>query len=182
MVMDASIAKPESSQVPVANRLTVLAVLVAVFTSLVFVSTYIFFVPIPATRGIFNFGDIMIFIAALTFGPLVGGLAGGLGSALADTLAAPLYAPYTLMIKGMEGWIAGYMSKGGSRKRDLIAWLCASPVMVVGYFVVQSFFIAGVVAVAEIPFNILQVAAGGIVGVPVSRKLRGLIPASMGRM
>lgn len=145
--------------------------------ALVFVSTYVFFVPIPATRGIFNFGDIMIFIIAFTFGPILGGLAGGMGSALADIVAAPIYAPYTLVIKGAEGWVAGYLSRGGTKSRNLVAWLCAGLTMMGGYFITQTFFIAGVVAIAEVPFNFLQVSAGGLVGIPVSTMLKRRLPA-----
>src|SRR5438128_10130083 len=72
----------------------------AVFTALVFLSTYLFQIPIPATQGYFNLGDIMIFITALTFGPTVGGLAGGIGSALSDSFAGlGTCAPCTLIFQ-----------------------------------------------------------------------------------
>ena len=50
----------------------------AVFAALVFVVTsQIPPIPIPATSGYFNIGETTIYIAALVFGPLVGGLQGG---------------------------------------------------------------------------------------------------------
>src|SRR5438094_3986127 len=81
----------------------------AMFTALVFVVTQFAWVPISVVPGQrFDAGDIIIFIGAWTFGPLVGGFAGGVGSSLSDALVggAP-YWPFTLVIKGLEGTIAG---------------------------------------------------------------------------
>jgi uncharacterized membrane protein len=156
----------------------------AVFTALVFLSTYLFQIPIPATQGYFNLGDIMIFISALTFGPIVGGFAGGVGSFLSDALGGfGTFAPFTLIIKGSEGFVAGLLSRRSVQRRTLmIAWATGSVVMVLGYFLAESFLIAlffgqssftGIVAASgEVPFNILQVVGGGAVGIPVSIGLK----------
>ena len=45
--------------------------LMAVMTALVTVGTFIIRIPNPM-GGYFNVGDVMIFVAALTFNPLVG--------------------------------------------------------------------------------------------------------------
>lgn len=87
------------------------AVAVAVFTALVFAATSIIAVETPATKGFFNFGETMVYTAALLGGPLVGAVAGGVGSALADLyLGYGHYAPGTLVIKGLEGFIVGYIA------------------------------------------------------------------------
>lgn len=83
----------------------------AVFTALVCVVTLVFVVGIPATNGYFNIGETMIYIAALSFGPYVGAFAGGVGAAIADLVAAPIFAPGTLVIKGCEGAIVGFLNK-----------------------------------------------------------------------
>jgi uncharacterized membrane protein len=83
----------------------------AVFTALVCVVTLVFVVGIPATNGYFNIGETMIYIAALSFGPYVGAFAGGVGAAIADLIAAPIFAPGTLVIKGCEGAIVGFLNK-----------------------------------------------------------------------
>ncbi|OLB71145.1 hypothetical protein AUI06_04730 [archaeon 13_2_20CM_2_52_21] len=156
----------------------------AVFTALVFLSTYLFQIPIPATQGYFNLGDIMIFISALTFGPTVGGFAGGIGSFLSDGFAGfGTFAPFTLIIKGFEGYVAGLISRRSLRRRTLmIAWGAGSVIMVLGYFLAESFLISlifgsssftGIAAASgEVPFNILQVVGGGAVGIPVSLGLK----------
>ena len=72
---------------------------ISLFTALVFVATTIIRVPIPATGGYLNFGDSVIFAAAILYGPLVGGLSGGIGAAIADAIGYPIFIPGTLIIK-----------------------------------------------------------------------------------
>ena len=81
-----------------------------VFTAIVCMATLVLKIDIPATQGYFNLGDSMIYVAALLFGPFVGGVAGGLGASLADIITGALwYAPGTLAIKAVEGVIVGYL-------------------------------------------------------------------------
>ena len=68
-------------------------------------------IPMPATEGYLNLGDGIIIAGALLFGPIAAAAARGVGSALAD-----LYGGYshwalpTLAIKGLEGYIVGFLS------------------------------------------------------------------------
>lgn len=90
----------------------------AVFTALVFAATLVS-VSVPATEGYFNLGESMVYTAAILGGPWVGAVAGGLGSALADVyLGYGKYAPGTLVIKGVEGALAGLLY---SRLKGLVA-------------------------------------------------------------
>jgi uncharacterized membrane protein len=111
----------------------------AVFTAFVAVTTTVFSVYIPATKGYFNIGEVMVYAAALLMGPRIGAFAGGVGSAISDSILAPLYAPGTLLIKGMEGFTVGYLAnlpmKGLTRRRWLLV-SCAIGLVVavlVGY-------------------------------------------------
>jgi uncharacterized membrane protein len=82
----------------------------AVFTAFVAAATSVFSVTIPATNGYFNVGEIMVYTSALLMGPYVGAFAGGVGSMISDlSLGYPYYAPGTLVIKGLEGFIVGYL-------------------------------------------------------------------------
>lgn len=146
--------------------------------ALVAVATFLVQVPIPAAKGYLNFGDIMIFITALTFGPIVGGFAGGVGSAISDVASGYAYfSPFTLIIKGAEGLIAGLISNRLSRKRDIAAVVVAGVEMVSGYFLAEFFGLSeGWAALGEVPFNILQIVAGGVVGIPIAIILRKRLP------
>src|SRR5438445_12055783 len=132
-----------ASKVVTGHRTPVVTITVtAVLTALVFLSTYLFQIPIPATQGYFNLGDIMIFISALTFGTRVGGFAGGIGSFLSDAFAGfGTFAPFTLVIKGLEGYVAGLISRRSLQRRTLmIACGARSVSMVCGYFSAEPFF------------------------------------------
>ncbi|WXG43169.1 MAG: ECF transporter S component [Promethearchaeati archaeon SRVP18_Atabeyarchaeia-1] len=84
----------------------------AIMTASVMVATIAFQLSIPATGGYFNFGESLVYISALLFGPLVGGFAGGIGSMLADAATGYLvFAPGTLVSKGVEGLVAGFLSE-----------------------------------------------------------------------
>ena len=123
------------------GRITLTVAQAGIMAALVAVATFAVQVPIPATKGYLNFGDIMIFASALIFGPIVGGFAGGVGSALSDVAGgyASTYAPFTLIIKGAEGIIAGLIAKRGSKKRNVLAVAVAGVEMVSGYFLAEFF-------------------------------------------
>jgi len=162
------------------QSLTVRLSLATVFAALVTVSTVMIHIPVPATSGYINVGDAMIFISALLFGPIIGGLAGGVGAAMGDIfLGYPEYAFYTLVIKGTEGLITGYVKDGKSVTRDLIAWIFGSAVMVSGYFIAEAYVMrfGPAIAAVEVPGNIFQVVFGGVIGIPLSRVLRKSLPS-----
>ncbi len=145
--------------------------LMAVMSALVVVGTLIVRIPNPM-GGYFNVGDVMIFVSALTFNPLIGGVAGGLGSAVADIIGFPLFALPTLVIKGLEGFIAGLITNKKSKYRDILALLVAGTEMVIGYFLVEVYLWGTGAALAEVPANIAQIAVGGLIGIPVALVLR----------
>ena len=208
----------------------------AVMTVVVFIFTVVFSLSIVQTKGYFNIGETGVYIAAITGGPIVGAIAGGLGSMMSDVaLAYVQYAPGTLLVKGAEGFVVGYLAMNlekvfrDKRKRPLgivigilfgilmyiigrkfyvgtaemsinlvegiklsldlselmwsassiiiialvigLSWIKPSyigyilstivggMVMVSGYFLYEQ-IILGVAALAEVPFNTMQMAVG----------------------
>jgi len=145
----------------------------AIMAALICATTLLIQLPVPATQGFFNIGDAMVMVAAITFGPIVGFFAGGVGSSLADLIGGwHVWVPFTLVIKGLEGFIAGSImvldDENNSVKTKIVAWIAAGAEMVVGYFLVQYYMYGLGAALTEMPFNILQMAVGGIVGIPLS--------------
>ena len=149
--------------------------LMAVMSALVTVGTLIVQIP-NGMGGYFNVGDVMIFITALTFNPIIGGLAGGLGSAIADMIGYPLFALPTLVIKGFEGLIAGLIANKKTLFRDILAVVVAGAEMVTGYFLIEIYLYGVAGAIVEIPANIAQIAIGGLIGIPVALILRRRLP------
>jgi uncharacterized membrane protein len=94
----------------------------AVFTAFVAVTTMAFTIYIPATKGYFNFGEIMVYIVAMLMGPYVGAFAGGVGSAISDSILAPAFAPGTLVIKGTEGFLVGFLTSRGAATLTRQTW------------------------------------------------------------
>lgn len=154
------------------------------FIALTTVSTLIIQIPNPATQGYLNLGDAMVMTSALVFGARVGMLAGGIGAALADVIGGFfLWAPWTLVIKGSEGAIVGYLAARGSRPdaraaecfRDGWCVLLGGALMVLGYYSVESWLLGRIAALTEVPGNLLQVGIGGLVAIPSASVLRRTI-------
>ncbi len=143
----------------------------AIMSALVTVGTLVVRIPNPM-GGYFNLGDVMIFVAALTFTPLIGGVAGGLGSAIADFIGFPIFVFPTLIIKGLEGVIAGLITNRKSIFRDILSVVVAGAEMVIGYFLVEWYLWGIGEAILEVPLNIAQVTIGGLVGIPIALVLR----------
>ncbi|WP_048151727.1 ECF transporter S component [Palaeococcus ferrophilus] len=149
----------------------------ALMTALVAIATMIIRIPTPQTSGYINFGDTMVMLSAVLFGPLVGGFAGGFGSAIADAFGYPHWAPFTLIIKGVEGWVVGYITS----KRDdftsvLVATIVGGFLMVLGYFLVEVWLYGIGGATAELPGNTLQAVTGVVVGGGLGYLLRRSYP------
>jgi uncharacterized membrane protein len=155
-----------------------------VFAALVCVATLTLVISIPATTGYFNLGETVIYAAALLFGPLVGSIAGGAGAAIADIIVAAQFAPGTLVIKGLEGAIVGFLNKKiQKRTRSLSLSATVSVIiggleMVAGYFIYEQLALGYPFAVAlvEVPFNIVQMLAGLAVALPVMHAVLHVFP------
>ena len=114
--------------------------IVAAFATLSFVGTLILRIPIPVTGGYFNLGDTFVMVAALLYGPVVGGLVGAIGPAAADAVGFPQFILATAVIKGIEGMVMGLIAKG-SRKNN--AWALAAIsvgifIIVAGYYIFEA--------------------------------------------
>jgi uncharacterized membrane protein len=172
--------KKEEESMRVALKLAV----AAVFAALVCIATIVFTISIPATSGYFNLGETVIYVAALLFGPYVGGLAGGVGASIADMIVAAQFAPGTLVIKGIEGLIVGFLNRRLPKWMEklslnaIIAVIVGGLEMVAGYFLYENLVLNYSIAAAtvEIPFNIVQMLVGLIVSIPVVRIVLRIFP------
>jgi uncharacterized membrane protein len=134
------------------------------------------FLPIPATRGYFNLGEVVIFFLAFTFGRWKAAIAGAIGAAIMDALVAPHFIPATLIAKFVEGLTAGtivMILKGASNPiwARTLGFSIGGTLMVITYFLYEVFILplglsttGGLgPALVELPFNILQVVLCGII-------------------
>ena len=149
--------------------------IIAAFATLAFVGTTVIRVPIPASGGYFNLGDTFVMVAALLYGPVVGGLVGLIGPTLADAVGFPQFILATAVVKGIEGmavgWIAG-KSGPDAMMKPVMALVAGILILAGGYFVFEALIYPilakgipffgvtdATAAVAELVPNLLQ---GGI--------------------
>ncbi len=173
----------------------------AVFTALTFVATILITIPmVSLSGGYINFGDTIIFVASAILGPIGGLVSGALGSMIADLVVAPAYALITLIVKGLEGFIAGliiqFIKKLSAQKKwsDYVAFIVGFIVggleMVLGYYVgggivlgimEESMQVGFEVSLLDIPSNFIQfgVSVGvayaisiGLIQIPYIRGIR----------
>lgn len=91
-----------------------------IYTVLVYAATVVIQVYQPSTGGYFNVGESMIYLAAMISTPLIAGVAGGIGAALADlSTGYGIFAPGTLIIKFVEGYVAGILVRKLKEKHDI---------------------------------------------------------------
>ena len=168
--------------------------IVAVLTALAFVGTLLIRVPIPATTGYFNIGDIFVVLAGLWLGPVAGLIVGGVGPTLADAVGFPQFILATAVTKGMEGLVVGLVAGGWKKtslRRRTIAAALGGVVVVVGYFVFEALvypFLGEYVpffkvtdlgaALVEIGPNCVQGLVGAVVGLALWKAVSGFNPRS----
>ena len=156
---------------------TVKITIAAVFAALVFIVTsQIPPIPIPATSGYFNVGETIIYVAALLFGAFVGAFSGGIGAMLADVyLGFSVFAPGTMVIKCIEGAIVGILYQKLRKHlpnptvRAVVSAVVGGLEMVTGYFLYEQLVLGYpfALALAEVPFNIVQMLIGLLIAVPI---------------
>lgn len=160
-------------------------VLYGLAIALVALTTMAISIPNPVVQGYVNFGDSMIFALALLGGPGLAAVAGGIGSALADlVLGYTHYVIPTLIIKGLEGLIAGVLAGLVARRlkhiltlvRAVLGLAAAGLWMVLGYYLTAAlvFGLGFSGPLAGIPGDLVQ--AG--VSIPVGLMLAGLLSSA----
>ena len=90
------------------------------------------------TGGYTHIGDLGIFLAALLYGPKIGGLVGGIGPLIADLLLGYPRWYVSILAHGIEGIVAG-LGKGKETIFRIIYLAAAGLLMASTYFFVNVF-------------------------------------------
>lgn len=113
-------------EIYLSNRGGIDIVTAVIYIVAVYVATVAIQIYQPATGGYFNLGEAIIYLVAILHGPLAAALAGGIGASLADlSTGYGIFAPGTLVIKFIEGYLAGWLIwKFRDKARDLKVLFC----------------------------------------------------------
>jgi uncharacterized membrane protein len=157
---------------PKVKKLTTTALMAAI----IFVVTYLIRIPMPiASGGYINIGDAPVYVASALLGGPAGMIAAAIGSSLADLSSG--FAQYmlpTAIVKGLMGYVCGRLMAKETFSRFMIASIIGGMIMVVGYAAfdvallsINQTAVNYSLAVAAIPFNMIQWAAGVAVAAAV---------------
>jgi uncharacterized membrane protein len=166
--------------------------IVGALIALAAIATTVIRIPIPATTGYFNIGDVFVILAGLWLGPLAGAIVGGVGPTIADAIGFPVFIPATLITKGMEGFIVGLIAsraKTGGLKIKTVAAFAGGVTIVAGYFVFEAYIYPAVgqtipafaitdigAAIVEVLPNTIQGIVGAVGGLALWKALSGYNP------
>lgn len=162
---------------------------VSVLVVLAFIGTMFLRIPIPATTGYFNLGDMFVILAGAWLGPWAGFIVGAVGPTAADAIGFPQFILATAVTKGLEGLVVGLIAKSRPVQTvglTTIAAIFGSLVMIAGYFVFEAFIYPALAAyisffdvttigaaIIELGPNSVQAVFGIIVGVGLWRAVSG---------
>ena len=140
------------------------------FAAMIFVLTA--FIRFPVPSGYVHFGDAVIYVASVLIGPWAM-LAGALGEGIADLISFPQYVPATVIIKilvSLPFVIAGKRSERLLTLRTALMCIPALAVTVLGYFIADM-LIDKTYALVDIPGNIVQAVASGVIFIIIAAAL-----------
>jgi uncharacterized membrane protein len=166
--------------------------IVAGLIALSAIATMVIRIPIPATTGYFNIGDVFVVLAGLWLGPLAGLLVGGIGPTIADAIGFPVFIPATMVTKGLEGLLVGLIAsraKGNSLNVRVAAAFGGGFTVVAGYFIFEAYIYPALgkfmpafaitdigAAIVEVFPNAVQGVIGAVGGLALWKALSGYQP------
>lgn len=151
-------------------------IITSMLIALVFVATILLNIklPITANGGLVHLGTAVLFISSILFGPKKGAIAGAVGMGLFDLVSGwTLWAPFTILTRGLQGYIVGKIAwsngrKGSSFALNLFATIISIPFMLGGYYICEAvLFSSWILPAASIPGNIVQNVVGLCVAIPI---------------
>ena len=167
---------------------TIGIVQIGLMAALTYIATAVIAIPV-GDNAVLHLGDTVLFLSAILLGKKRGAVAAAIGMTFFDLFSLySIWAPFTFVIKGVMAYIAGAIAyrsnfEGDNFWNNLFAFIVAGVVMISGYFLAGgclNHFVYGmptlgqgfIVAIKDIPANILQVVGGIAIGLPLSMPLK----------
>ncbi|MPQ44175.1 ECF transporter S component [Clostridium tarantellae] len=148
---------------------------ISLFAAICFIGTWIHFpINIGGGTSMIHLGTTAIFLAAIFLGEDAA-WAGAIGCALFDA-TNPQFAAWvipTFILKGLTGYVAGKIaylnnSKGKNFKFNILAFIVAGLVSLLGYFIVNWFVFVGFYgALLKMTTSIITTTIAIIISIPL---------------
>lgn len=154
-------------------------VTIGLMSAIVFIATMALNIP-NGLGGVVHLGDSMVIVAALMIGKRTAAVSGAIGMMLFDLMsgAYAFWAPYTFVIKLVMGYLIGKIAFDGKRKGDNWSYNIAGILiggiwMIGGYYIAEAIIYGNIATpMASVPANIIQIAAGAGVAIPLVAALK----------
>lgn len=151
---------------------------IALMAAMAFVVTYLVEIPV-GTKAVLHLGDTIVFTGAVLFGKKKAGIAAAIGMGMFDLLSPyAIWAPITVIAKGLMGFIAGAIAyrngfNGDKTSNNIVGFVAAGIWMIFAYYIGGGLVYGNlIVPLGDIPGNILQVAAGIALALPLIKILK----------
>ncbi|MGL4762540.1 MAG: ECF transporter S component [Sarcina sp.] len=162
-------------------------IVTALMIALIFLGGSI--IKIPTQNGIIQFGDCMIFVAAILLDRKKAFIAAAVGMSFVDISAGYLiWVPFTFIIKGLMGYVVSVIvSKSNLKTVYIIAFIVGGIINMVGYFIgnalmggvilkVVSGFAASITyAIVHFPGDLFQTIVGIVIAIPLALVVKRII-------
>ncbi|MDR2006399.1 MAG: ECF transporter S component [Acidaminococcales bacterium] len=158
----------------IARELCLSGILIAlVFAATMFINIRL---PVSLNGGLIHLGNVPLIAAAVAFGGRKGALAGAFGMSLFDLVSGwAIWAPFTFVIRGVMGYVIGAIAgrkSGCSTALNILAVAAGGFCMLLGYYLTEVILYGNLYApLTSIPGNLVQLAAGALLGLPIAKAL-----------
>lgn len=151
------------------NALRKLIVAAIMMSMVVVLSMSAFSIPVPGGHMYLN--DVVIVTAAILLEPLPAFLAGGVGAFLGDFFFYPTPMFVSLVVHGLQALVISLLSRKRNMKLSIIGVVIGWIITFVGYSLGRAFIYATpAMAIAKLPFQIIQTAIGSTAAVLLTWK------------
>ncbi len=145
------------------NKIILLSMHALAIAILVIVTTLLS-IPLPNGAGYLNFSDAIIFFISISLGPTSGLIVGCLGGLISDiTLGYISYAPFTMVIKGIEGFLCGLLYNKMPQKWRFLSFYLCGIMMAILYMIPDLIYFNFSISIYNLPLNIIQGLSSAII-------------------
>lgn len=119
--------------------------------------------------GYLNFGDAIILFSSFLLGPFYGAFIGMIAGSLADlTLGGFAFIPFTIVAKGGEALLAGFLHKIFPKKIKWLSYILGAIFMIVTYFFAYL-ILYGVAGLVNSAFDLIQGSVAAILAISLEQ-------------